>query len=107
MYAAALLREPDHRRYSGQGFTLAGLHFGDIPALQCQRAQELHIEHAQAKHAFRNHSRERKRLRHSGFPATAQLIVRKPRQFVPQPRNSQQPILRLTISKTQKLQKSS
>ena len=58
MHAAALQGEPDDGGHSRQCLAFAGLHFSDIATLQGERAEDLHVEHAQAQEAFRDYGGE-------------------------------------------------
>ena len=71
MSAAALARVPNRGGHGGQRLALASLHLRDMPALQGQRAQDLHVEHLQPKHARRDRRRQRERFDNIGVPAHA------------------------------------
>jgi hypothetical protein len=69
MYAAALQSVPNHGGHSGKCLALAGLHLCDVPALQCEGAQDLHVEHMQPEDTLRNHRRQRERFNDVSVPA--------------------------------------
>jgi len=75
--------------------------------LQGERAQELHIEHLQSKHAGCNHRSQRERFDHVEVPAQASgggfyLIVSQSRQLLAPPADCPELILTLTISESNK-----